>query len=99
MYNVVFEYKEGCNKGCRTWTTFDSKKHFDDFWKDFEFKNNEFIVEEDVSVERARELIDEVPKEHVALAMMRSGVEDVVEAIKTIVDRIKEEQSTKVSNG
>ena len=99
MYNVVFEYTEGCVKGCRTWTTYDSKEQFNNWWEEYIGKDNEFIVEEDVSVERAKELIDEIPMDHVALAMMRKEIKELVEGITGAIDLIKQEKLDEESNG
>jgi len=56
MYNVVFRTIADCaSKGAITWTSFNNKRHFDE-WFDAKMRNWYEIVEEGVSPERAVEL-------------------------------------------
>ncbi len=61
-YNVVFVYTEdaGGYEGNMTWTTFDSKEAFDEWYTD-EIKRENRVVEEGVTEERALELVAQTP--------------------------------------
>jgi hypothetical protein len=56
MYNVVFRrLGDGTHQGVVTWSSYDSKEHFDKCYTD-ERRLKEEVVEEGVSTERALEL-------------------------------------------
>lgn len=64
--------KENGHAGIITWSRFDSKKDFDDFWKGQDHSIQE-IVEEGITSERAVELVQTTPHQaYINAAIMDS---------------------------
>lgn len=63
-YTVVFEYtkESGGFKGVRTWSQFDSKEAFND-WYTPEIKSKRSILEENISDEKAIRIANQTPLE------------------------------------
>jgi len=67
QYCVVFEgtEKAGAYEGIRTWTSFESREHFQEWWhndESAELRERERIFEEGVSPDRCVELCNQTPQ-------------------------------------
>lgn len=73
-YNVAFVYtaEAGGYEGVVTWTTFDSKEHFDEWFSNHQ-KITQRVVEEGISKERAIELVRQTPAACRIAAAMENG--------------------------
>jgi hypothetical protein len=62
MYNVAFRYtaKTGAHRGVCTWTTFESKEEFDNWYTD-EHREREEVIAKGVSNETCIELTRQTP--------------------------------------
>ena len=81
MYNVVFKnIGENTSKGVVTWSTFQDKEKFDE-WYDAEMRAWYQIVEEGVTQERAVELCS---SPEATLAVITSKMRETVEILRQL---------------